>query len=38
MSPKQKKDLTGTIKQKGKDLYDKYVLTEVKTLFEKRPK
>ncbi len=36
MSPEQKKDLTGTIKQNGKDLYDKYVPTEVKNLFEKQ--
>lgn len=36
MSPEQKKDLTGNIKQKGKDLYDKYVPAEIKNLFEKK--
>jgi hypothetical protein len=36
MTPEQKKDLTGTIKQKGKDLYDKYVPTEIKDMFEKK--
>jgi hypothetical protein len=36
MKPEQKKDFKGTIKQKGNDLYDKYVPAEIKGMFEKK--
>ncbi len=36
MTPEQKKDLTGNLKQKGQDLYDKYVPAEIKNLFDKK--
>ena len=36
MSPAQKQDLTGTIKEKGKKIYDKYVPQSVKDMFGKK--
>jgi hypothetical protein len=36
MSPEQKQDLTGTIKEKGKKIYDKYVPQSVKDMFGKK--
>lgn len=35
MSPEQKQELTGNIKEKGKKLYDKYVPQSVKNMFNK---
>lgn len=35
MTPEQKQDLTGTIKEKGKKIYDKYVPQSVKDMFGK---
>ncbi|MEO9020868.1 MAG: hypothetical protein ABI237_14555 [Ginsengibacter sp.] len=35
LTPEQKKDLGGTIKEKGKKIYDKYVPHSVKNLFGK---
>lgn len=36
LSPEKKNDLTGTIKEKGKQLYDKYVPDELKNIFENK--
>ncbi len=34
LSPAEKNNITGTIKEKGKKLYDQYVPAEVKKIFE----
>ncbi len=36
MSPEQKNSLVGTIKEKGKKLYDQYLPDELKNVFEKK--
>ncbi len=36
MSEEQKRNLVGDLKEKGKKLYDQYMPTEVKSMFQKK--
>ena len=36
LKPEEKKDLTGTIKEKGKRVYDKYMPEKAKNMFRKK--
>ena len=36
LSPEQKQDLSGTIKEKGKQVYDKFVPQSVRDMFGKK--